>query len=314
MQSQIESLKDSLADLNKLPIFIGIGGQRCGSTWLDKILRLHPQICMAPKESSFFNLKIRTENLDWYYQLFEAERKQKQDKSTYLRGDFTPTYSAMFPEEVALVQELFPESKIIFIIRNPLDRLISQITRQWTYSYVDKGASTTRNLFALLRQVDTGLSRRLTDYLKTYQIWSNAFGKENIFIEKYDTLAKEPEAFLSKILEFIGAEPYTFDEEALKAKRNKSKFKEEIPPILKWYLAVEWLSKTRELQKNIDLDVNDWIESLEQIKSSGKMQWHLIRLVHKIYFCIPYNTLYFIFNLFRVKFRVFQARKNSGLL
>jgi len=46
------------------PSSVCIGGQRCGSTWIHHVLDAHPQVSLSPKESSFFNLKVRTEGVD----------------------------------------------------------------------------------------------------------------------------------------------------------------------------------------------------------------------------------------------------------
>ncbi|MUL37294.1 sulfotransferase family protein [Gloeocapsopsis dulcis] len=288
----------------RLPTFIGIGSQRCGSTWLDNVLRSHPQIVMAPKESSFFNLHIRTEGLEWYYKLFD------ESSAASIRGDITPTYAAMFPEKVAFVKQLIPHLKIVLIIRNPVDRLVSQITRQWTYSYTDKGALTTRNLFALLRQVDTSLSRRLTNYLTIYQIWTHFFDKNSILIEKYDTLAHNPQILISKVLTFLNADAtYELLQDVSVKKYNQSKYKDEIPSMLKWYLAKEWLPSIKKLNEITDLDLNDWIYEMSDIASKSRFQWHLIRIFHKVYFVVPYNFAYLFANLVRRKFRLIQLRK-----
>jgi LPS sulfotransferase NodH len=297
-------------DREKLPTFICIGGQRCGSTWLDTVLRSHPQILLSPKESSFFNLKIRTEKLEWYYQFFDTSHHSSHAPEKFAKGDVTPAYSAMFFDEVAFVKKLVPDLKIIFFIRNPIDRMISQITRQWTYAYVDKGASTTRNLFSLLRQIDVSLSRRLTDYYMTYRIWSHFFGEDQILLKKYDDLADNPKETIREILQFIDIDELNQIPEGLFYKKpNSSKFKNEVPDILKWYLALEWLPKVRLLQEKVQhCDFNDWINSMEKIASESHLSWKLIRIIHKLYFAIPYKILFSIFNVFRIKFRVIKTQ------
>ncbi|MEL6603252.1 MAG: hypothetical protein AAFP20_08505 [Cyanobacteria bacterium J06614_10] len=89
-------------DSSMFPSFICIGGQRCGSTWLDRALRSHPQVSLSPKESSFFNLKIRTEGIEWYEELFQ----QQPESSGCIKGDITPSYSAVFCDEVGTAKLL----------------------------------------------------------------------------------------------------------------------------------------------------------------------------------------------------------------
>jgi hypothetical protein len=295
----------------KLPTFLGIGSQRCASTWLDQMLRLHPEIFMAPKECNFFSNKIKTESLECYCRLFEVENQERR----LVQGEISPSYAAMFPEEIAIVKRIIPDLKVILIIRNPVEHCISQITRQWTYYYVDKGASINRNIFHLLRSIDSSQSYRLTDYLSIYKNWLMFFGAKNIFIETYDVLNSNPKALMIDILSFLEVDTnYDFSENIFKQKPNCSKIESnEIPFFLKWYLSREWLSKVRQLQSELDLDVSAWIDSMENTISEGKLYYHLIWFIHKIYFCVPYNFFYGVFNLFRIRFRIYLILRKANV-
>lgn len=200
---------------------------------------------------------------------------------------------------------------MILVIRNPVDRLLSQITRQWTYSYLDKKTKTS-NLFALLREVDLGLSCRLTNYLRMYQIWTKIFDEQSILIEKYDNLAHNPEAFIVRILTFLEAnENYEPPKELMARKYNfsSSTSQAEIPPMLKWYLAKEWLPSVKKLDKLIDLDLSDWISEMSAIDSDGKLHFHLIRIFHKLYFSLPYYCAYQLFNVVRRRFLMISLQR-----
>ena len=288
-----------------LPSFICIGGQRCGSTWLHRVLESHPQVLLSPKESSFFNLRIRTKGIDWYSELFSSSDTDQSNMEEIKKGDITPTYSAMFIDEISLAKAIIPDLKIILIIRNPVDRMISQITRQWTYSHIDEGASTTRNLLALLRQVDSGLSRRLTDFCKIYKNWSQVFGKENILVKSYDSLSANPDNFISEITDFIEVEnSHKFSDLLITRKANKSNLKEQVNPFLEWYLAVEWLPMVRKLNQEISEPVLlEWIEKMEKIKEDYNLTWIIIYCFHKVYFFFPYYILYRLFNIARSMYR-----------
>lgn len=292
----------------KLPTFLCIGGQRCGSTWLDKLFRRHPEIIMSPKEYSFFNLRIRTEGFAQYYSCFESE-----NEVGHIRGDTTPTYSAMSSREIRNIKKILPDLKIIFVIRNPVDRIVSSIMRDWTYSYLDKKKPTSRNIFALLRRVDNGLSIRLTDYENSYHAWANCFGKDRVIVKSYDELVNCPDTFSREILEFVGVEdPRFLPDDLLTKEENSSNqnLKEEIPPALIWYLAGKWLPKTRKLQDSLpDLDLSNWIDYFEEIRSSGKLSWYLISAIHNLYFVMPYSIAYAFYRQIRIRFLDFKVRK-----
>ena len=72
-----------------LPAFIGIGGQRCGSTWVFQALKEHPAIQTAKeKEIHFFSYYYHF-GFDWYLKQFG---KQKNDK---IFGEFSTSYLSL---------------------------------------------------------------------------------------------------------------------------------------------------------------------------------------------------------------------------
>ncbi len=305
---QITHFMNSAASFNhklnpaKVPNFICIGGQRCGSSWLHYNLAEHPKINMsAKKELDFFSKTIKPEGVVKYYSYFEDAQG--------LRGESSPTYSAMFLDEIALLKQLIPELKIIFIVRNPGERLVSQITRKWSYDKISKR----QGIFSLMREVDLSLPRRLTDYKTAYQHWTRFYGEDNVLLVKYDSLKSDPELFLQEVLAFLSLERgFIFPEETFQRRKNRTRTQliQEMPDILRWYIACEWIEKVREIDKSMSIDVKDWIESLEREIALQKWYYSLIKILHKICFCVPYNLIYGIFNPLRIKLRVMRSRKN----
>ncbi len=107
----------------KLPNLIVIGGAKCGTTSLHYYLSLHPEISMSqPKELNFF---VEEENwpkgLAWYASHFE-------DATTRVRGESSPHYTRypVIRGVVARMHALIPDAKLIYILRDPMERLISQ--------------------------------------------------------------------------------------------------------------------------------------------------------------------------------------------
>jgi Sulfotransferase family len=61
----------------------------------------------------------------WYLSLFAQG-------SGRVRGELTPSYSILDTADVARIARLAPALKIIFLLRNPIDRAWSQIRFDWT--------------------------------------------------------------------------------------------------------------------------------------------------------------------------------------
>lgn len=109
------------ARLNNL--FLIIGAQRSGTTYLYSILGEHPQICTAKPmkpEPKFFLYNEYFLGKDFYFQKYFSHRNSSNkifiEKSTsYYEYEIVPQ---------RLVGE-FSNTKIIFVIRNPVERAIS---------------------------------------------------------------------------------------------------------------------------------------------------------------------------------------------
>lgn len=105
------------------PNFLIIGAQKGGTTSLYYYLTKHPQVISAKwKEVHFFN-NYRGQNnflkgMAWYKKRFHASQKNK------ILGEATPEY-LFFPFVPERVYSLFPNIKIIVLLRNPTKRAIS---------------------------------------------------------------------------------------------------------------------------------------------------------------------------------------------
>lgn len=99
----------------KLPSFICLGAQKCGTTWLYLQLQQHPDVYLPKKEFRYFN----------NYMLFSKYLSSFQDADNKITGDFTPEY---FVDEKSAVRIKFtvPKAKLFAIIRNPTERAFSQ--------------------------------------------------------------------------------------------------------------------------------------------------------------------------------------------
>ena len=69
------------------PDFIGIGVQKCGTTWIGDILEQHPSVLFRRKEVNFF-VRHFHRGYGWYHQWFV-------DRGERLAGEITPNYFAL---------------------------------------------------------------------------------------------------------------------------------------------------------------------------------------------------------------------------
>src|SRR5579862_659519 len=107
-----------------LPNLIIIGGAKCGTTSLHHYLSLHPQVLMShPKELNFFVEEDGWKRgLAWYDIKFPSGPE-------IIRGEASPHYTRhpVYRGVAARMHSVIPEAKLIYILRDPMERLVSQI-------------------------------------------------------------------------------------------------------------------------------------------------------------------------------------------
>lgn len=105
-----------------LPTFLGIGAQRAGTTWLDKLLASHLEVYLPTrrKEVHFFDWYYER-GLQWYEKFFPSNTEAAQYKAI---GEITPNYLICphCPERIAGVPSI---TRLVLIARNPIDRAYS---------------------------------------------------------------------------------------------------------------------------------------------------------------------------------------------
>lgn len=104
----------------KLPDFICVGAQKSGTTTLHVLLNQHPSVFLpAKKEVHYFDLNY-DKGHEWYCNHFSLKGPEQ------ICGEITPYYlfHKQTPKRISL---LAPKIKIIILLRDPVNRAISQI-------------------------------------------------------------------------------------------------------------------------------------------------------------------------------------------
>src|SRR4051812_14286994 len=113
-----------------LPNLIIIGAQKCGTTSLHKYLHCHPEVEMSkPKELDFFAEKSTKstwfKGSEWYKSCFP-----QSDAKIY--GESSPSYTGypIFKNVPARMHGLIPDAKLIYLVRDPIQRVVSAYIQQ----------------------------------------------------------------------------------------------------------------------------------------------------------------------------------------
>ena len=191
------------------PTFIVIGPGRTGSTMLYMAIKEHPQICTARniKETNFFTDNYE-KGFDWYKSFFDH-----CDNHVAI-GEVSNTY--IYDTQVpSRIHSFLPDVKLISVLRNPYDRLISAFSFRKRMGELDSSL----NIFDALQKHPDLISQNFySDQLKCYLQY---FRSEQVLIALYDDLKTAPSQFISMIFSFIGVDS-DFKTEAMKNRVNPS--------------------------------------------------------------------------------------------
>lgn len=175
------------------PTFIGIGVQKCATTWVYEVLAEHPQIGVSrPKELDFFSLHY-ARGLSWYESHFDhaacAGRKA--------RGEISPSYFHT-PDVERRIKAYAPDSRLILCLRDPVQRVLSNHAHEVRIGGVDeKHLSLDACLERKPEYIEQG---RYATHLKR---WLRCFPLEQIFVILYDDIASSPEAVVRDLYAFL---------------------------------------------------------------------------------------------------------------
>jgi hypothetical protein len=176
------------------PDFIIIGAMKCATSTLHAQLARQPGVFMTtPKEPSFFSDDdVHARGADWYRSLFAGAPPGA------MRGESSTHYTKLpaHPRTIERLRAYGAEPRLIYIMRDPIDRLVSQYIHEWTESRIRGSIDHAVETFPPL--VDYGR------YAMQLAPWIEAFGRERILLVFFERLRDQPEAQLQRVCRFLG--------------------------------------------------------------------------------------------------------------
>lgn len=179
----------------KAPTFLGIGPPKCATTWLDTVLRKHPDVFL-PKDQKevFFFDKFYDRSEKWYKSLFKGAELYKAS------GEISTSY-ILKSETLHRIRSFNPDVKVIILFRNPVDRMISNYRM-----FVENGRTCLSFEEAIIDQ------KIIVDYSRYAQLMGQVlehFPPEQVLVGIYEEIFESPmkkKEFLFSLLNFIGVD------------------------------------------------------------------------------------------------------------
>lgn len=191
--------------------FIVIGAQKSGTTSLFRYLQKHPEIFLPKEKESpiFTEPNLTSEMINHYFKEHFHEARNEQ-----LWGTVTPQYMSD-PSCAIKIKAAIPDVKLIAMLRNPIDRAISQYK-------MDRRLNLTLTIEdAFKREIDKQIAVS-SDYqtgenvneFQGYIAWGEygrilsqyfeIFDKTNILVVFFDHFTTQLEITFDRILAFLG--------------------------------------------------------------------------------------------------------------
>ena len=220
-----------VVDARRLPGIVGIGAQKAGTSWLHENLSDHPSLWAPPfKELHFFDFKFTEDsrkwaqwhvksnlrrllkaspieparkaylvslmeepllNGNWYKRIFSAAEEGK------IGFDVTPEYCSLPENGIEFFGRFLGSPKVIYIIRDPIERAISQIKMN-----MHRKKLSFQDLSTWEKMARDPVIKLRGDYQCFIPRWDRIFG--NILYLPFGEIGRNPISFLRSIEEYCG--------------------------------------------------------------------------------------------------------------
>lgn len=190
------------------PKFIIGGIMKSGTTFLTSLLINHPEIHIIKRDMSyayFDDDRVFKNGEKWYKSLF----KETEDLDSKIVVGQTSADCAFNPESVKRIMDFNPNTKLIFVLRHPVDRTYSLYWHQY-------GMGREFRRFEQAIKKEPELIKKSYYNFKNYSYlersrYKNQFDKilqlvpkENLLLLDFESLVKEPKDSINLVLDFLG--------------------------------------------------------------------------------------------------------------
>jgi hypothetical protein len=170
-----------------LPQFLILAPEYPGARRLAQILQCHPG-CSLPDAlgTRFFSSRHQCCDLDWYIRTLGNDVH-------LVRGEWTPSYALVPLKTIRLIQELLPQLKLVFLLRDPA----IEAWHAWNESKpMGNAPGIVAETWPWARADSLGQLRR----------WTSVFSRDQFFIGFDEELRTDQGAFLKRLFAFLGVE------------------------------------------------------------------------------------------------------------
>lgn len=178
-----------------LPNVLVIGAQKCGTTALHRMLEQHPDCTGGRVKETHFLVDVSP----WLLGRWSMGEGWYGDNypEAAIRADVSPSYSGwpLFPGVVERATSVVPDAQIVYLVRDPVDRIVSH-WRHWRWrGYETRGFTET-----IFDGDDGNLFLTASRYATQLRQWLDAYPVDRILVLHQD----EVRAGADRLWAFLG--------------------------------------------------------------------------------------------------------------
>jgi len=177
------------------PTFLGIGAQKCASSWVRDVLDAHPEVFVSqPGEVDFFSHHYNR-GYNWYQRHFDHAGDARAI------GEISPSYFCD-PLAPARVRDYLPEVRLIVTLRDPLARAFSNHLHE-----IRKGHFQGPDLGFEAGLASNPMYLFQSRYGSHLGRWLEVFPKSRLLVLVQEEIERDPPTQARRLYRFLGVEP-----------------------------------------------------------------------------------------------------------
>ncbi len=186
------------------PNFVGVGSGSAGTTWWYNLLLEHPNIVANRLESKELQYFYHFGYHDPEQAMLETYRLAFAAPANHVCGEWSPGY-LFHPFAIDYLKQAAPNTKIIAIIRNPIDRFFSvlnrTLTRRTRFLNLDGEKAYVFKTYSLFPAAAANCL-----YADAFRRLLNKFDRSQILVLQYERCKQDPAEEISRTYKFLQVE------------------------------------------------------------------------------------------------------------
>lgn len=197
-----------------LPNLIIIGAMKSGTTSLHRYLNMHPDISMTERKELDFFIEHNnwSKGIRWYESNFTGNAQ--------IQGESSPNYTK-YPQNSGVpkrMHSIVPDAKLIYILRDPVERIVSQYIHLYSWNREDKPFAE-----AVMVNAKSYSYIECSKYHMQLEQFLAYYPKSSILILDMMELQNNRQGTLKQVFQFLGVDDSFYCDEYSKVFHESSK-------------------------------------------------------------------------------------------